>query len=221
MDDLLESIGISRDASGLNSRVVSATITEASSDLAVCSTPNDGTVLLPITEYFGDRRWSVGDTFLAQVITDGPRPTISVVRPELIEAIYAGVTPEIRSGAVRVMGSVRAAGKRAKLAVAATTDGGGVDPVAACIGREAGRVRQVRDLIGGEKLEIVAWHSDDATYLANAIAPAKANRVVIDGGDATVFVDAHQMPVAVGDGGLNSVLAGQLVGLMVTIEAGR
>lgn len=221
MDDLLESIGVSREASGLDSRVVTATITEASADLAVCATPGDGTVLLPVTEYFADRRWHVGDTFLAQVISGGDRPTISVVRPELIEAIYAGVAPEIRSGAVRVMGSVRAPGKRSKLAVAATSDAAGVDPIAACIGRDAGRVRQVRDLIGGEKLEIVAWHPSDATYLANALAPAKVNRVEISGRDAVVFVDAHQMPVAVGDGGLNSVLAGQLVGLMVTVEAGR
>jgi N utilization substance protein A len=69
----------------------------------------------------------------------------------------------------------------------------------------------------GERIDVVAWHPDPADYLRAALAPASINKVEIDADEARAYAPGHQMSAAVGGGGLNSQLAGQLVGLRVTV----
>ena len=113
------------------------------------------------------------------------------------------------------MSIARAAGLRSKVAVAST--GGTADPVAAMIGRDANRVKLVSQLLEGERIDIVAWSPVTETYLKNALAPAKVSRVQVTERGATAFAPAHQMSAAVGSSGLNSQLAGQLIGLPVIV----
>lgn len=217
--NLLESLGIS--AQDLFApRVVTATVVSASPDVAVLRTLGvEGSpsldAVLPATEWYPTRRWEVGATYQLLQLERGPRPLLSAVRTELVEALFAGVSPEVRSGAVRIMGIARNPGVRTKIAVAACEQG--VDPIAACVGRSANRVRLVSSLLQGERLDVVAWHPDQADFLRAALAPAAVSRIEIDGEEARAFAPAHQMSAAVGGSGLNSQLAGQLVGLKVTV----
>ena len=114
------------------------------------------------------------------------------------------------------MGLARSPGVRAKIAVAATVDG--LDPVATIVGRGANRVRALSSLLGGERLDVVAWHGDVSVYLQNAFAPAAVNKITtLSPRDLEVMVPRHQMAAAVGERGLNASLAGQLVGVNVTV----
>ena len=204
----------------VDERVVSARIVSATDDVASCLLGDGSSLMLPVSEFYPDRRWRVGDEFQALLVSDGSgRLSLSTARPELVELLFASVVPEIRRGLVRVMGVSRVPGVRAKVAVACTGGDDRLDPVAACIGRRANRVRFVVDALLGERVDIVAWHADRSVFLANALAPAEVSHVAVSGSDAMAFVPSHQMPAAVGRGGLNSVLAGQLVGFMVTVSA--
>jgi N utilization substance protein A len=128
-----------------------------------------------------------------------------------------GYVPEVRAGLVRIMGVARAPGVRTKVAVAATD--ANVDPVASCVGRSANRVRAIGQLLGGERVDIIPWHPDTAKLLANALAPAAVSRIEIHNDKAVAVAPAHQMSAAVGGGGLNAALAGQLVNLKVFVVA--
>lgn len=207
------------DESGLYPRVVTATIIAADSDVAELKLHDGTEALLPITEFYPDRSWKVGETYQLVQSAPGPRPICSATRPELVPLLLAGVSPELRSGDVVVMGVAREPGKRTKLAVAATRPE--VDSIAACVGRAANRSR---DFLGtallGEKVDIISWHADKAEYLRNALKPADVHSVAIEDGKATAVAPAHQMSAAVGERGLNSSLAGRLVGLQVLIVPG-
>lgn len=200
-------------------RLVTATIDTVSADIAKVSaaTPDGSRVVgvMPRTEWFAGASWHAGDTFQALQMSDGPQPLFTVAHPSLVEALLEGLVPEVRSGTVRVMNVARVPGVRAKVAVASTDQF--TNPVVACVGRAANRVRKLAELCGGERVDIVEWSSDPSKFLASALAPADPSNVKIDGDRATVVVPAHQMSAAVGAAGLNSQLAGQLVGVSVTI----
>lgn len=222
MESLVASLVLpsSEDADGFYPRVVTATVTAANADAALLSMPGvhgSSSAVMPITEFYPNRRWQVGQAYTLLQLDAGTRPLVSAVRPELVPALLAGISPEVRSGAVRVMGVARRAGLRTKIAVASTEDG--VDPIAACVGRVHNRVDYLKKALGGEQVDIIAWHPDRATFLANALQPAAVTDVVIDEENRTAVACAptHQMSAAVGGGGLNSALAGKLVGLQVRI----
>jgi N utilization substance protein A len=140
-----------------------------------------------------------------------------MVRTGLLVSLFAGLVPELRSGAVRIMGVARVPGKRSKVSVAATTPG--IDPVAALVGRDAAWVRTVSRLLHGERIEIVAWHPDLQIRVSNALAPASARSVKVGDAGVRVQVDEAQMPAAVGDDGMNRQLVSELIGLDVSLEA--
>jgi N utilization substance protein A len=201
--------------------VVTGTIDVASADVAMVKVRAVGAkpyeAIMPVTEFPANKRWAQGETYQLLQLGSGNRPVVSATRPELVEALFDGVSPEVRAGQVRIMGVARAAGVRSKVAVAATEPG--VDPVASLVGRGANRVKAVAVSLGGERIDVVAWHPDRETFLRNALAPAAVSEIHIDedAREATAAAPAHQMSAAVGGGGLNSALAGQLVGLRVTI----
>jgi N utilization substance protein A len=101
------------------------------------------------------------------------------------------------------------------MAVAATIEA--LDPVAATVGKSANRVRALSGLLDGERLDVVAWHGDVSQYLVNAFAPAEVSAVTLHATKATVAVARHLMPAAVGERGLNALLAGQLTGVTVEV----
>jgi N utilization substance protein A len=218
MRSVLETLGIDLDQPLTpEPTVVTATFTSTTPDVAVVITHDGVEAIVPISEWYPNRRWAVGDTYQMLLLDQAPRPIASAVRPELVEAVYDGLVPELVAGTVRIMSVARAAGLRTKIAVAATASTT-ADPVAAMIGRDANRVRLVGALLY-ERIDVIAWHPDPEVYLANALAPAKVTRVEITETGARAFTPSHQMSAAVGHQGLNSQLAGQLLGIPVTVVA--
>lgn len=219
MSQIMAALGLAQEEA-FEPRVVTAKVISATSDVALLRTANVGKrkgqdLVLPVTEWYQNSEWNVDDLVHVLQLDNGPRSLASAARPELVEALFAGVSPEVRSGAVRIMGVARAVGVRCKVAVAATETG--VDPKAALIGRNANRVKAVSAALRNERIEIVAWHPEPGEYLRSALAPAEVSDVVIEDGKATAKAPHHLMSAAVGGSGLNSQLAGQLVGVQVTI----
>lgn len=214
---ILSELGLDNRESEYEPRAVRATITAASPDVALLKVigPDPYEAVMPVTEFYPNHEWHTGETYILEQLGPPPRPLLSAIRPELIPLLLDGYAPEVRSGLVRIMGVARAAGVRTKLAVAATEVG--VDPVAACIGRNANRVRAVGQLLCGERIDVIAWNPDLVTYLRNALAPAAVTDIVVKGDRAVAVAPVHQMSAAVGGGGLNASLAGQLVGLKVVV----
>ena len=222
MDNLIATLGLGPDTeqAEADTRVVTATVVAANADAALLKFTRDGksvTGVMPVTEFLPGRQWEIGDTLTALACDDSDRPLLSLARVELIEALLAGVSPEVRSGTVRVMGAARRPGQRTKVAVAATE--AGVDPIAACVGRNHNRVDYLKKSLLGEQVDIIAWHPDRSLFLRNALQPASVSDVAIDDEARTAVAAApgHQMSAAVGGGGLNSALAGQLLGVLVRI----
>jgi N utilization substance protein A len=221
MSQIMAALGLSGQEE-FEPRVVTARVVSATPDVALLRSVNVGKhkgtdLVLPVTEWYPNSAFVANDTVTVLQLDRGPRSLASAARPELVEALFAGVSPEVRSGAVRIMGVARAVGVRCKVAVAATEPG--IDAKAALIGRAANRVKTVSAALNGERIEIVAWHPDQAEYLRSALAPAEVTDVVIEDGKATAKAPPHLMSAAVGGSGLNSQLAGQLVGVQVTIVA--
>lgn len=219
---IMEALGLTAETTaGFEPRVVTATVVSATPDVAVLRTHDAARKqiegIMPVTEWYPGRRWERGASYQLLQLDGGVRPMFSAVRADLVTAVLTALSPEVRSGAVRVMGVARNAGVRTKIAVAATD--AEIDPIAACVGKGASRVKYLSAALEGERIDVVAWNPDRSTYLANALAPARVSRVEIDGSEAVAYAPAHLMSAAVGAAGLNSQLAGELTGLTVTIAA--
>lgn len=229
MTTMLEALGLEPDATTADFTpvLVTATVISSNADAVLLSFENAGRKVigvLPVTEQRPAVTWSPGDqvtAVLCEPVVTGSRPRLSMIRRELVTHTLASLSPEVRGGAVRVMGVARKPGSRTKVAVAATVPD--IDPVAACVGRGHNRVDALRAALGGEQVDIIAWHPDRETFLRNALQPAAIGTVVIDteARTATATAPLHQMSAAVGGGGLNSALAGKLVNLLVRIVADK
>lgn len=199
-------------------RLCTITIQKTTPDFATVTTTVAGKEIAGIvlvTDWYSDCPWHEGDTALALQLTPGSQPTFSVAHLELLEAVFEGLSPEIRNGTVRIMGVSRVPGVRAKVAVASIDKN--IDPIRACVGKSANRVAAASKYCNGERIEIVQWSRNIEKYVAASLAPSEPTSVIIDGEDAVVSVPAHQMSAAVGRSGLNSQLAGNLVGLRVQV----
>jgi transcription termination/antitermination protein NusA len=202
-------------ASRFDMRVVDADVVALTADVARVRF-RDGEGILPASEWYADRPMpGVGERLQLVQLTDSPLAVCSATSPELAKLLLEAVTPEARCGDVRVMGVARAAGRRTKIAVAATV--ADLDPIAACVGKGANRVRYVSEVLGGERIDVVAWHPDTAVYVSNALAPASVESVEVIDGVARVVVASHQMATALGSGGHNSALAARLAGVPVSV----
>lgn len=218
MSNTLAALGLFDVDANPDYRVVTATVTKASHDVALLRTHNGDSCIMPITEFYPNKRWSEGATYQLLRTDSGPRPVLSAVKPELVGLLLEGISPEVRNGDVRIMGIARGTGVRTKLAVASTVDT--VDPIAAVVGRAANRVNALRALLQGERVDMVPWSPDRETFLRNALGPSTITSIEIEDNRARVVVPAHQHAAVVGGGGLNAALAGRLVGLIVSVEVG-
>lgn len=161
-------------------------------------------------------------TFLLKAIEDDKlgrtRIILSRASPEFLAQLFKREVPEIASGAVEIKAIVRRPGERAKIAVWSTR--GSVDPVGACVGQKGVRVQVVTDELGKhEKLDIIQWQPETKDFLVNALAPAKIENIDIDTEAKTAKVTVHtsQAPLAIGKGGVNVNLAGELTQLSIDI----
>lgn len=149
----------------------------------------------------------------------GPQITLSRSHPNLVRKLFALEVPEIADGTVEIAAIAREAGHRTKIAVRATVPG--VNAKGACIGPMGQRVRAVMSELHGEKIDIIDWSDDPATFVGNALSPAKALRVeVVDAASRTarVIVPDFQLSLAIGREGQNARLAARLTGWRIDIR---
>ncbi|WP_326554820.1 transcription termination factor NusA [Micromonospora sp. NBC_01813] len=149
----------------------------------------------------------------------GAQITLSRSHPNLVKKLFALEVPEIADGTVEIAAIAREAGHRTKIAVRSMTSG--VNAKGACIGPMGQRVRAVMSELHGEKIDIIDWSEDPATFVGNALSPAKALRVeVVDALSraARVTVPDFQLSLAIGREGQNARLAARLTGWRIDIR---
>src|ERR1017187_8109040 len=147
----------------------------------------------------------------------GPQIFLSRTHPQFTAKLFAQEVPEIYDGIVEVKAVARDPGSRAKIAVISRDSS--VDPVGACVGMRGSRVQAVGDELQGEKIDIIPWSADIATFVVNALAPAEVAKVVLDEDKERieVVVPDQQLSLAIGRRGQNVRLASQLTGWDIDI----
>jgi N utilization substance protein A len=147
----------------------------------------------------------------------GPQIFLSRTHPQFMAKLFAQEVPEIYDGIVEVKAVARDPGSRAKIAVISRDSS--VDPVGACVGMRGSRVQAVVNELQGEKIDIIPWSQDIATFVVNALAPAEVAKVVLDEDRERieVVVPDQQLSLAIGRRGQNVRLASQLTGWDIDI----
>ncbi|MDX2263581.1 MAG: transcription termination factor NusA [Hyphomicrobiales bacterium] len=147
----------------------------------------------------------------------GPQIFLSRARPEFMAKLFAMEVPEIYDNIVEIKSVARDPGSRAKIAVASKD--ASIDPVGACVGMRGSRVQAVVNELQGEKIDIIQWSPDAATFIVNALAPAEVAKVVLDEDSERieVVVPDEQLSLAIGRRGQNVRLASQLTGWDIDI----
>lgn len=147
----------------------------------------------------------------------GPQIFLSRTRPEFMAKLFAQEVPEIYDGIVTIKSVARDPGSRAKIAV--ISQDSAIDPVGACVGMRGARVQAVVNELQGEKIDIIPWSHDAATFIVNALAPAEVVKVVLDEDveRIEVVVPDDQLSLAIGRRGQNVRLASQLTGWEIDI----
>ena len=147
----------------------------------------------------------------------GPQIFLSRTHPQFMAKLFTSEVPEIYDGIVEVKAVARDPGSRAKIAV--TSRDSSIDPVGACVGMRGSRVQAVVGELQGEKIDIIPWSYDRATFIVNALQPAEVVKVVLDeeAERIEVVVPDEQLSLAIGRRGQNVRLASQLTGWDIDI----
>jgi N utilization substance protein A len=147
----------------------------------------------------------------------GPQIFLSRTHPQYMAKLFAQEVPEIYDGIIEIRAVARDPGSRAKIAV--ISNDSGIDPVGACVGMRGSRVQAVVAELQGEKIDIIPWSQDPATFVVNALAPAEVAKVVMDEEQRRieVVVPDDQLSLAIGRRGQNVRLASQLTGWDIDI----
>jgi len=164
----------------------------------------------------------VGDrvrSFIREVKEEarGPQIFLSRTAPEFMAELFKMEVPEIYDGVIEIKAVARDPGSRAKIGVISFDNS--IDPVGACVGMRGSRVQAVVSELNGEKIDIIPWTEDGATFLVNALQPAEVAKVVMDedAGRVEVVVPDDQLSLAIGRRGQNVRLASQLTGWDIDI----
>ncbi|MEP6967159.1 MAG: transcription termination factor NusA [Pseudomonadota bacterium] len=149
--------------------------------------------------------------------TKGPQIMLSRAHGGFMAKLFAQEVPEVYDGVIEIRAVARDPGSRAKMAV--VSNDSSIDPVGACVGMRGSRVQAVVAELQGEKIDIIQWNADEATFLVNALAPAEVTKVVMDEEDerVEVVVPDEQLSLAIGRRGQNVRLASQLTGWQIDI----
>lgn len=147
----------------------------------------------------------------------GPQIFLSRSHPQFMAKLFGQEVPEIYDGIVEVKAVARDPGSRAKIAVISRDSS--IDPVGACVGMRGSRVQAVVGELQGEKIDIIPWSPDQATFIVNALQPAEVVKVVLDeeADRIEVVVPDDQLSLAIGRRGQNVRLASQLTGWDIDI----
>ena len=180
--------------------------------------------ILPISEQVHNERYRTGQRlrlYLLEVTKTSRGPQIIVSRSHrtLLRRLFELEIPEIHGGTVELKVVAREAGYRSKVAVAALQEG--IDPVGCCVGLRGIRIQNIVNELNGEKIDVVEWAPDPATFISNALSPAQVSNVDLDEADGTALVTVpdKQLSLAIGKEGQNARLAAKLTGWRIDIKS--
>lgn len=180
--------------------------------------------ILPYEEQIPGEQYKRGDRIRAYMfsIEESPRSVtlrLSRAHPKFLQKLFEMEAPEIASGMVEIKNIAREPGSRSKIAVFSNDEH--VDPVGSCVGQKGVRVNTITNELNGEKIDIIPWSHDAATFITNALSPArKIIDIIVDNEEhkATVNVADDQLSLAIGKGGQNVRLAAKLTGWKIDIK---
>lgn len=181
-----------------------------------------GEAILRREEIIPREIFHAGDRIKAYVLSvspdaKGPMIALSRVHPQFMAKLFAQEVPEIYDGIIDIKSVARDPGSRAKIAVFSADPS--LDPIGACVGMRGARVQAVVSELQGEKVDIIPWSSNAATFVVNALAPAEVTKVVLDEEKKRVeaIVAEDHLSLAIGRRGQNVRLASQLTGWDIDI----
>ncbi len=183
--------------------------------------------ILPRNQQIPGERFHVRDRIRVYVLevrksSRGPVIVVSRTHPNMLRRLLEMEVPEINQGLVEIKAIAREAGKRAKVAVAATREG--VDPVGACVGLRGVRIQSIVRDLNDEKIDVIEWNPDPATFISKALSPARVSGVFLDehpdrGKTAIVVVPEDQLSLAIGRAGVNARLSARLTNWRIDIKS--
>src|SRR5829696_6819076 len=181
--------------------------------------------ILPRSEQSRGEQWNQGERIRVVINnvskeSKGPQVEVSRTSPELLLRLFEMEVPEIYDGTVVIKSAVREPGERAKIAVMSNERD--VDPVGACVGMKGSRVQAIIRELRGEKIDIIEWSDEPSVFAANALSPAKVNKVNItdiENRQMEVIINEDQLSLAIGKRGQNVRLATKLVGWNIDIRS--
>jgi transcription termination/antitermination protein NusA len=178
--------------------------------------------LLPKEEQIPKERFKRGDRIQALIIDvrkegRGPQVIISRSHPDYMVSLFKREVPEVDDGIITIMAVARDPGSRAKVAVISKDRD--VDPVGACVGVRGSRIQNIVQELRGERIDIVVWSPDIATYASKALSQANISRIMVDEDEnlLEVVVPDDQLTLAIGRKGQNVKLASKLLGWKIDI----
>lgn len=175
---------------------------------------------MPPEEQIPNEFYKIGERykFLIKEIRDEQDLIVSRSSPEFLIELFRLEVPELESGIIEVKAVAREAGSRSKVAVISHQEG--VDPIGSCVGQKGMRIANVMSELGDEKIDIIEWSPDQLTFIANALGPARVEKVEVpEEGVALVHVVDDQLSLAIGRDGQNVRLAAKLTEMKVDITA--
>jgi N utilization substance protein A len=185
---------------------------------------NQTEIILPLRDVLANEKLQRGDRIKAvisqvQMGSRGVQIFASRTSPRFLAKLLELEIPEIANGIITIKDIVRQPSERAKVAVYAQDRD--VDPVGACIGPRGSRILAISKELQGEKIDVVLWSPNPASYAKSALSPAKVNRIVLESQEnktLQALVTPDQLPLAIGKKGINVKLASKLVGWKIGIK---
>jgi N utilization substance protein A len=203
-------------------QLVTGTVKKATRDVVLVELSNGAEAILPRREMIPKETFRLNDrvrALIKEVIWEkkGPIIMLSRAHPQMLAQLFAIEVPEIGQGTIEIRAVARDPGLRAKVAVQAKDSR--IEPKGACIGMRGSRINSVMEEIGGERIDIILWDSNDAQFVVNALAPAEVTSIVVDEQLKLmqVVVDQAVLSQAIGRNGQNVKLASELTGWKISV----
>jgi len=178
--------------------------------------------LLPRDQMIPKENLRVGDRVRAYLLrvdrtVRGPQIVLSRITSEFLSKLFELEVPEIEEGLLEIVSAARDPGSRAKIAVRSHDQR--LDPIGTCVGMRGSRVQAVTNELAGERVDIILWSDDAATYVINALAPAEVGSIVVDEDKHSmdVVVEEENLAQAIGRGGQNVRLASEMTGWEINL----
>ncbi len=202
--------------------LISGTVKKVTRDNIIIDLGNNAEGLMPRDQLVGREIFRMGDrvrAILLEIRTEmrGPQLFLSRSCSQMLIELFRIEVPEIAEEVIELRSAARDPGSRAKIAV--TTNDGRIDPVGACVGMRGSRVQAVSNELGNERVDIVLWDDNPAQFVINAMAPAEIESIVVDedAHSMDVAVQEDNLAMAIGRGGQNVRLAGELTGWEINV----